>query len=612
MLIIDLAIEGVGPFSKTLRIPFREGFNLVLGENASGKSVIYQCILSLFDFNNDYRSLICMERPEVSRAALTVKTKEGDVYRLYRDFVKNEKGIYKYNSSSKNFEPHGKDGASLKEFLAREAGNIPVEGLTNLFAINSASLQGFNLSASSPVRSEEPFSPSLQQTGSDISFKTKRLKELRAILGRVDELTKVEYQIDEIQHRITDTKKKIEAIKSTERDIQGFAEMIEPLKGCQNLPEDTPSMIVRYEEKEKKKKQEMEKLVEERLTEEEELKIVSDNPLFKSPPFIAGVVVTSLALLVTLFLDLRGILQNINFIGFLIGLGIIGYALFKDFQKGARKKEKEARINSLKKQEESLRIRYEKENAPFLTMFNKTSSQDAQELNSKFKKFKELAKERDYLIEKKRRLLDEKDAQTLEMEYNNLTKAKEDLEEKVKGYRGVSTNLYEIEAEIARLEREIQSDQGSSMITGAVTDFNQKMDVSVPSDIDLPIDKDSLLQEAQRIVDRISAGKYYRVALKEGSEPLLFKKGADHPIPISAMNSSARETLYLSLRLALFSILFSTNLFPLILDDPILSFDPQRQGSTLNLLKEMSRGRQVILLTIGNYTVEAGDNVFHL
>ena len=406
MQIIELAIEGVGPFSQILKIPFREGLNLVLGGNDSGKSIIYRCLLSFFDFDNDYRSLINNERPEVSRAALTVKAKEGDVYRLYRDFVRDEKAIYKYNYSSKKFEPQGKDGAYIKEFLKNEAGDVPLKGLTNLFAINSTSLQGFSLPFNSPMEDKKSSWP--EETGGDNeenTLKAKRLNELKGIMARADELTKVESQIDEIQGKITDTKKRLETIRSVEKEIKELTERIEPLQGCEDLPADTPSMIARYDEKEKKKKEEMEKLIEERSIEEEELKAIDIRPFFTSPLFITGVIVTSLALLVPAFIDLYGILQQINFLGFLLGLGIIGYALFKDFQKGMKKKKKEELINSLKKQEESLKIRYEKDNAPFIEMLNKTSSKDAQELNIKFKKFKELSREMDYLIEKKRGLL---------------------------------------------------------------------------------------------------------------------------------------------------------------------------------------------------------------
>jgi exonuclease SbcC len=67
------------------------------------------------------------------------------------------------------------------------------------------------------------------------------------------------------------------------------------------------------------------------------------------------------------------------------------------------------------------------------------------------------------------------------------------------------------------------------------------------------------------------------------------------------LSAGARDQLYLAARLALVDVITAGNSLPLILDDPLVHFDPLRRENTRNLLRAVSKKHQVILLSCHDY-----------
>jgi DNA repair exonuclease SbcCD ATPase subunit len=75
------------------------------------------------------------------------------------------------------------------------------------------------------------------------------------------------------------------------------------------------------------------------------------------------------------------------------------------------------------------------------------------------------------------------------------------------------------------------------------------------------------------------------------------------------LSAGARDQLYLAARLALVDVVTGGNSLPLILDDPLVHFDPFRRENTRNLLKEVSKKHQVILLSCHDYYDDWADQI---
>jgi uncharacterized protein YhaN len=95
---------------------------------------------------------------------------------------------------------------------------------------------------------------------------------------------------------------------------------------------------------------------------------------------------------------------------------------------------------------------------------------------------------------------------------------------------------------------------------------------------------------------RVTAGKYARV---EGSgftlKPWSTDKGGT--LELEEMSGGTSDQFYLSLRLEALRAIFPDDLPPFILDDALVSADPQRRAATLSILEEHSAKGQVIFLT---------------
>ncbi len=100
------------------------------------------------------------------------------------------------------------------------------------------------------------------------------------------------------------------------------------------------------------------------------------------------------------------------------------------------------------------------------------------------------------------------------------------------------------------------------------------------------------------LLKAITQGRYERVGVAEDSfEPVVFspeKNGEAEPDDLSC---ATREQLYLAARLALTEVLWPEESPPLLLDDPLVNFDPQRDVATLELLSDFAQSRQILFFT---------------
>jgi len=106
-----------------------------------------------------------------------------------------------------------------------------------------------------------------------------------------------------------------------------------------------------------------------------------------------------------------------------------------------------------------------------------------------------------------------------------------------------------------------------------------------------------LNRRASTIFARFTGGRYLDVKIKKGFEALAGDGSAAAMRSILALSSGTADQLYLALRLAVSSMLFSTDMPPLILDDCFVCFDDRRLGSALEYLKEEAMLRQILLFT---------------
>ena len=102
-------------------------------------------------------------------------------------------------------------------------------------------------------------------------------------------------------------------------------------------------------------------------------------------------------------------------------------------------------------------------------------------------------------------------------------------------------------------------------------------------------------QRAQELLGQMTGGRYDRLSLNPDFTLLSGASGEDTLHEALWRSSGTIDQLYLSLRLAVAEVL--TPEAPLILDDALVRFDDNRMLSAMEILKEMSQKKQILLFS---------------
>ncbi|MEJ7761981.1 MAG: hypothetical protein WKF80_04235, partial [Thermomicrobiales bacterium] len=115
-----------------------------------------------------------------------------------------------------------------------------------------------------------------------------------------------------------------------------------------------------------------------------------------------------------------------------------------------------------------------------------------------------------------------------------------------------------------------------------------------------------VLRQASSLFERITGGRYARVFRAAGaSGDLVIEAGDGSVRPPEALSRGTLEQLYLALRLGL-AAAFSPRVgrLPLVMDDVLVNFDPERALGVARALQDVARERQVLLFTSQPATLE--------
>lgn len=99
-------------------------------------------------------------------------------------------------------------------------------------------------------------------------------------------------------------------------------------------------------------------------------------------------------------------------------------------------------------------------------------------------------------------------------------------------------------------------------------------------------------------LDRLTEGRYKRLVLDKDLRPQAEEFGASVSREVLYLSGGTVDQIYLALRLAICDMVLPADRpCPIILDDALINFDDERLASALDLLKDISKERQVILFT---------------
>ncbi|OHC03041.1 MAG: hypothetical protein A3H23_05935 [Planctomycetes bacterium RIFCSPLOWO2_12_FULL_40_19] len=114
-----------------------------------------------------------------------------------------------------------------------------------------------------------------------------------------------------------------------------------------------------------------------------------------------------------------------------------------------------------------------------------------------------------------------------------------------------------------------------------------------------------VLKHAGRYLDKITEGRYIRVIKKAEGNKLVVETPEGLQKSVNALSRGTAEQLYLSMRLAFIKEYANrVGTLPIIVDDILVNFDPQRAKTTIRLLNEISKENQIIMFTCHPNTLD--------
>jgi chromosome segregation protein len=116
-----------------------------------------------------------------------------------------------------------------------------------------------------------------------------------------------------------------------------------------------------------------------------------------------------------------------------------------------------------------------------------------------------------------------------------------------------------------------------------------------------------VLHRARELFQRLTNGAYstLRSDVEGGAEARLLAVRGDEEVSVSALSEGTRDQLFLALRLAALEATFEQRgAVPVLADDLLTTFDDERTASALEVLAQLGKKTQVLLLTHHQHVVE--------
>ena len=206
------------------------------------------------------------------------------------------------------------------------------------------------------------------------------------------------------------------------------------------------------------------------------------------------------------------------------------------------------------------------------------------------------------------------DVSKLQSEREALSGKVEELRETVKRREAqlegmeMDETLPDIEAEIERVTSEIAGLERHIRILVLTRDSLAKALASANEEAATVLEP-----IVGRVLSRSTLGRYSRVMMADNLDLSVSTPSGTPSAPSSLATSDLSkgtlDQLYFAVRYALLEFLSPGDGSPLILDDALVHWDPNRRSATLELLDEISAKRQVLLFTCEGYGSEFADSL---
>ncbi|MFZ5862438.1 MAG: AAA family ATPase [Nitrospirota bacterium] len=585
MIIIELACLGVRSFRQVTKLPLKPGLNVISGRTGAGKTTLVDCLeVLLFGAPPDTLTLPPGPAGEASQAAVTVKARSGEIYRVIRDFGKGMTQTLKWDFGSRAFAPVEADASDAP--WNAECGGLTLAQAHSASVWSPRSPLPMSAAAEAPSWRGDDASP-LQPVAAALSpeeraAKVSRLAELHGRLSRAEQAAESADKRAAATARETELRKKLaalDALDARRKDAAARADEMQPfLQGPENLD----ALIEAYLKAVPAVEQERTALAEQASELVARVEESGGTPFLKAPMFQAGAGVTGLSFVIALFVPLSGWYRAVYLVGLVAGLGLLVASLVMDFRRQAARRAAESALADVRKKTAKLDDRLKKPYAALMALIAQTKSADAETFKAHRRAAKEWAAGVQAFDREEAAVLGGKSRADLETEWRTAKTAADTL---IRG-DGEDADVESLRDAIRLITREL--DAAPALIPPSAQ--------PAPSDGGGFAPLREHAAEIDRYVAALSDGRITAVCERDGTVCVM-RRGSSDQTPLDALSSGEVLAVRLAVVLGAWTARRAGLGLPLILDDPLSGLDPEGRAALVAVLAAAAGDRQIVLLT---------------
>jgi DNA repair exonuclease SbcCD ATPase subunit len=642
MVIREFILQGIRRFREPIRFQLNEGLNVFFGGNEKGKTTIADALFFLLSVLRNKEQNESLRNDGAKEVRLGITFKDGpDNFRLLMDVISDAVLLSKYNQETKKFTTVSKDVEEIKEFFKRELLFKPLDVYKDIYLINSYNLIDSNIYGNSKIaEASEPFSlnndsnasrgviedfePSSFAGAEEIQPDNMTEEEIRSEIGKLEDDLKLataaaekQDKIEQFESELAEVQDKIKKINTRKTALQYVEKQVNELNKFSDLPDDIEKKIDDYIKFEGRIKKEIEDI--ERQRSRYESVSADMPPFYKDKLFIAGSGVVLLfivaPILVSIFVGSWGMYLSA---GIFVGLGVMGYTLWKDAGKRGEVKNRHETIAKLEKQIKEQKNKYEIEGSVIKSIISSMKLDSPDALKDGIKRYREVLEEfakakRDYNASGT-----DSDQEILQKQADKIKSDIQAVQEQIRTMSVAGVDPYSISQQIENLKNRLNN-VGKKQLEQKIKPAEQIKHTVEPKKLErisIPPFMKSIETIAEvigdsknRIISLIGSrasshfqtltnGKFQEILVVDNRIVPITDSGKE--IEFDNLSGSVKEKGMLSIILSIMELVVEKWPWPVIIDDPFVSLDDANRATVYGMIKNISKETQVVFLTKDN------------
>ena len=570
--LIKLEIEGFGKFDKKKTIEFKKGVNFINGLNEAGKSTILEAILaSLFKYTGSkIGSLRCWTNNDVCKLTLTYKTDKGKTFQIVSDYKNTKKKLVKITKAGKS--EISSTINTIQQYIKKHFGFEEQKVFENTTFIRQSQMAILSDNITkNKLRDmiEEVF------VGTAESSATKALKKIKKVAK--------------------DSQKEAESLGDTLSELKDELNTAEDNKGkLAGESKEHEKIITELKTKSEKlnRLKENKKLFDEKEVLQKEMKGINKD-IEQTDEMIETLdgekgqpVQKETKKNMSILLIVGGVLLCLTLYGAILGIPLVIYGIYKFVKKPEETPKIQSNVSDkiakYKKQKKDL--------------INKKAV-----LEAKIEKYKLVNFSLD----------DFRDIEKLDKEVEELKSRNIELKTSINTTKQLVKSPEEIKEEVDVIDNQIIELKEKSEEHELASIFLERAETEVQQKFTPSIEKNS-----KHILKKVTDNKYSDLKIDENDLNISIKAPEINEfVPVDLLSQGAKDQIYFAIRTTMTDLLSGNINIPLIFDDPFHNFDDVRLEKTISAVKELSKNKQIILISHKKYQKDYkdfADNVIEL